>query len=292
LTIAVAYVGAEGIVLGADSTSSVPCESGFHFFDFNQKLFEIGEGSTTGMLTWGLGALGSVSYRTLIAQLADDLAAAPPSSVQNIAERWVDAFWGPYQGFELTQRLQQLAAMSVYDPNVMSAQPGSRTKEEQDEFDSLRNGLVVGFCVAGYVMPDRTPQAAYMVFDPLASKPPATLMGSGSRWWGIPNMISRLLNGADENLRVAILSSGKWVGSPQDLNDILFQQALSHAALPMRDAVDFVYSCIHATIKAMKFSSLPQLCGGPIEVAVITTDRKFRWVKHKPWDAAITDGAL
>jgi hypothetical protein len=28
-------------------------------------------------------------------------------------------------------------------------------------------------------------------------------------------------------------------------------------------------------------------CGGPIEVAVITSDREFRWVRHKGWDVAI-----
>ena len=42
--------------------------------------------------------------------------------------------------------------------------------------------------------------------------------------------------------------------------------------------------------KAMKFSDLPQICGGPIEIAVITSDRRFRWVKHKTWDAAIMEG--
>lgn len=60
----------------------------------------------------------------------------------------------------------------------------------------------------------------------------------------------------------------------------------------MRDAVDYVHSCIYCTIKAMKFSNLSQVCGGPIEVAVITADRRFRWVRHKSWDAAIADGAM
>jgi len=58
----------------------------------------------------------------------------------------------------------------------------------------------------------------------------------------------------------------------------------------MRDAIDYVHSAIYCTIKAMKFSTGAQVCGGPIEIAVITSDRKFRWVRHKPWDAAIEDG--
>jgi len=58
----------------------------------------------------------------------------------------------------------------------------------------------------------------------------------------------------------------------------------------MRDAIDFVHSCISSTIKTLKFSHLSQTCGGPIEIAVITTDRDFRWVRHKEWDAAIKEG--
>jgi hypothetical protein len=67
---------------------------------------------------------------------------------------------------------------------------------------------------------------------------------------------------------------------------------IPNAHLPIRDAIDYVHSALYCTIKAMKFSNLPQVCGGPIELAVITADRRFRWVRHKAWDAAITDGEL
>jgi hypothetical protein len=44
--------------------------------------------------------------------------------------------------------------------------------------------------------------------------------------------------------------------------------------------------------KAFKVSNLSQICGGPIELAVIRTDRRFTWVRHKEWDAALAEGAL
>lgn len=103
-------------------------------------------------------------------------------------------------------------------------------------------------------------------------------------------MILRLLKGCDEGLRQNILSSGKWAGSEQDLNALINQHTLGHAILPIRDAVDFTHACIASTIKALKFSNFSQICGGPIEIAVITVDRNFRWVRHKTWDAAIGDG--
>jgi hypothetical protein len=103
-------------------------------------------------------------------------------------------------------------------------------------------------------------------------------------------MIQRLMFGCDDMLKNALLQSGKWNGTPANLDALLAQHNLATPHLPIRDAIDFTHACIASTIKAMKFSSLAQICGGPIEIAVITTDRPFRWVRHKKWDAAITEG--
>lgn len=295
MTIATVYLSPEGIVLGADSTSSIPCDSGLHYFNFNQKLYEIGENSTLGMLTWGLGALGSTSYRTLLARLADDLSNNPASSVMDVADRWTSKFWIEYSSFVLTQRCKQLHAKAKHDPTSLAPDQNQRTKDEEKEYDTLRTGVGVGFCIAGYVLPDRNPEAAHVFFDPLSNNPPKPHLDSGNeitRWWGVPNIIDRLIHGADSNLKKALIDSGNWSGTEADLNTVIAQQTLVHGSLPIRDAIDYMYSCIHCTIKAMKFSNMPQVCGGPIEIAVITTDRKFRWVRHKPWDAAILDGEI
>ena len=103
-------------------------------------------------------------------------------------------------------------------------------------------------------------------------------------------MINRLLRGCDDPFLQSILTSGKWIGTPAELMSLVQQQTLTHPILPIRDAIDFTHACIMSTIKAFKFSGLSPICGGPIEIAVITTDRKFRWVKHKQWDTAIAEG--
>jgi hypothetical protein len=104
-------------------------------------------------------------------------------------------------------------------------------------------------------------------------------------------VIQRLIFGTDGELRHSILSSGRCSGTEAELDALIGNQTWSHPMLPIRDAIDFVYSCIYSTIKAMKFSNFSQVCGGPIEIGVITTDRRFRWVRHKDWDVAITEGA-
>ena len=91
-------------------------------------------------------------------------------------------------------------------------------------------------------------------------------------------------------MRDAILRSGKWTGSDNDLDMIIQAHRLMHpATVPIREAIDFTHACLLTTIKALKFSSQSRRCGGPIEIAVITTDRRFRWVQHKEWNAAIRE---
>lgn len=295
MTIAACYLSPEGLVLGADSTSTYANPDGHHYFNHGQKLFEVGENSSLGIVTWGLGGLAVSSYRMLIAQLADSLASVPAASVAEVAQRWCDHFWSAYSTapflLPMFQRRTELAAKTAF---VMGQAPlpNSRTEIEEDEFARILNTLGVGFCIGGHVPGDRTAAAFEVVFDPLGGKPvPAALPVGAQKFWGVPNLILRLIRGCDIGLRSRILSSGKWSGTEAEFDSFVDEYALQHpGTVPIRDAIDFTYTCILSTIKAMKFSNLPQVCGGPIEIAVITNDRNFRWVRHKSLDAAITEG--
>jgi hypothetical protein len=289
MTIAACYVTPEGVVLGADSAASIMLDGGFHYFNYNQKVFEIGElgQGTLGLVTWGLGNLGAVSHRTLIGRLYDLLANKRPKTVKEVAERWIDLVWTEYDF--LAKPCRDLNAKLPYDASGKPSDPRARTEQEEQLFGQLKRGLVLGFFLGGHLNPSRAPQAFSIAFDPLLAKPTPIQFPTWN-FAGAPNMIKRLLFGFDEQMREQILNSGKWGGTPTELDTLLAKHQLTHPVLPIRDAIDFVHACISSTIKAMKFSSLAQVCGGPIEIAVITTDRRFRWVRHKEWDAAITEG--
>ena len=291
MTIAGVYLSPEGIVLGADSTSSVVSDNGYHFFNFGQKIFEIGEHSTFGLVTWGLAGLGRVSYRTLVARLADDLEARPPASVEEVATRWTDIFWPHFSANPNFIEARNLGAKLPFDPEAPDPSL-NRSMDEEARYRRLSIEISVGFCIAGYVKPDRTPMAVSLIFSALEPPPTPQFIAQHSvQWWGMQNIMNRVIYGVEDATIEAIKASGHWTGSDQDLARVFIPNALlPKAALPMRDAVDYVHSAIYCTIKAMKFSQLPQVCGGPVELAVITTDRKFRWVRHKPWDAAVVDG--
>lgn len=279
MTIAVCYLSPEGVVFGADSTTTFSATSGHHFFNHAQKLFEVGSDSTLGLVTWGLAGLEDVSYRTLVARLADSLRGAPPADVRDVADRWIAEVWPVFSSMTAYARVNDLHRNA------------NRNAQEDEEYHQLCTGLVAGFCLGGYCLPDRVSKAFEIVFDPLAPRPtPSEVAKNSHRWWGVPNIISRLIFGSDQNLRQAVLSSGHWSGTPAEFDKIVAEQALEHPILPIREAVDFVHSCIRSTGKAMKFSNFPQVCGGAPEIAVITSDRSFRWVRHKTWDTAIEDG--
>jgi hypothetical protein len=289
MTIAACYVSAEGVVLGADSTSTYSNGGDKHYFNNAQKLFQVGSQGAIGIVTWGLGGLAVKSYRTIIAQFGDELQQSPPKSMGEVANRWTKLITNEYFGAPalagLLARYTQLHDIDKFGPN-----PRPRTAQEDAEYQELRSNYFVGFCIGGHLTADREPVAYEVQIDLGNRNPTPVEIKEGYRFWGAPTMAQRLIYGCDDELAAAILNSGMWTGNEADLLQIILKQQLAHPQVPIRDAIDFIHTCIQATIKAFKFSSLSQICGGPIELAVVTTDRDFRWVRHKPWDAAILEG--
>ena len=292
MTIAACYVSPEGIVLGADSTASFNFGGG-HYYNHNQKLFEIGEGTTFGVVTWGLGGLTDRSYRTLFAEFGDDIKRTAPTSARDVANRWAAKIWQEYSTSpHLIQKLadcRRLHAKTGFDPAAQPPPATARTQAEEREYQDLVGNLVVGFCIGGYLESDRIPSAFEVTVWPHAQAPPipSVIAMHSHRFWGAPNLTDRLIYGVDNEFINRLVASGHWRGTPQDLQNVIAPGRLDQPIMPIRDAIDFLHTCIYSTIKGLKFSTFSQICGGPIELAVITTDRKFRWVRHKDWDAAV-----
>ncbi len=284
MTIAACYVSSEGVVLGADSATTYEISKGqFRHFNNAQKMFEVGEsGSTLGIATWGVASVGGISYRHLVAELSESLKYQPPDNVEDCAQRWCDIYWDCYSTRMAAQR-------QAYD--ALKAKP-NRTTDEDKVLWETKFGSIVGFCIGGHTEKDKTPAAytcQFTIEGPSHAKP-LPVERARPAFFAIQNVMDRVLHGLDQDVFESILKSPHWKGTKNDLDQLLVPHRYTFGPeLPLRDAIDWIYSAIFLTIKSIKFSKFPPVCGGPIEVAVITADRPFRWVSHKGLGQAIGD---
>jgi len=206
LTIAACYLSPEGVVFGSDSTTTIASPTGpQHHFDFGQKIFELGDEATLGIVTWGLGGFQQTSYRTLYAEFADDLRSNAPASVEDAARRWTAKFYSVYD--------------SVISSAYRAAEAAASTQEEKEAVQALGNNLVAGFCIGGIALPNRRPFAFEVEFSPTDTAVPnveALPMGEAI-FRGVPMLVNRILFSIDPALFESILASPRWTGTKDEL---------------------------------------------------------------------------
>lgn len=264
MTIAAAYLVSDGVVLGADSSTTVqiftPQGAGVvQLLTHSQKVFEVGQNSRLGLCTWGAGSIGENSHRTIAALLADKLNSE--FTIQDAAKELV----------------------SIVEPLV---------KEAKIDF--------VGYYLGGWNPGSHKPDCYRIEVNKDESKIEPLSLGLCS-FSGNPIFFARVFRGYDMRLKDNLKRELKQalVDSVKETFDDIFNNAFEKAAaslitagfkdLPIREAIDFLYSYLHITLKAEKFKFGPPSCGGPIEVGFISTDRSFRWVRHKPFSSAIIE---
>jgi hypothetical protein len=52
-------------------------------------------------------------------------------------------------------------------------------------------------------------------------------------------------------------------------------------AMSLQEGIDFVDFLMQTQIQFQRFASQPQSCGGPVDIAVITPEEGFQWVRRK-----------
>lgn len=271
MTIAAAYLTSDGVVLGADSTSTISVkvpgaetgEAVVQLLNHAQKVFEVGLGGRFGVCTYGTGHVKGVSQRTLVARLADR----------------VDDGKTTVQG--------AVAVLQEEVQRAMSGPPGGGV-----------SAGVLGYYLGGWNPGSHEPGCAQLEFAPDGSVAVnrALVFGEAS-FSGSHIFFSRVFHGFDPRLPEMLYGQLRQMdGMPNDYRE-RFEAAFNAVApqlqaggyrdLPIREAVDFVHSYLHVTIKASKFAFGPPVAGGPIEIGFITADRRFRWACHKSHSSAI-----
>lgn len=273
MTIAVALKVHDGLVLAADSASTLmgrdPAggDSGvINVYNTANKIFNLRKELPIGAVTWGSGSIGPASISTLAKDLRKKFS-------DSDSQYQLDP--NSYTVLEVARKVRQFMYEEHYEP----------------EFQNADNQPPLSFLVGGYSSGERLAEAYHVEIQEGGTCPEPQLVSSPHDveaqvfWEGQPEAINRLLAGYSGTLP-DVLSSDLGVPPEQvePAMDIIGQRLstpLVHAAMPIQDAIDLAEFLVNLTIGYSRFSPGAPTVGGPIEIAVITKHEHFKWVRRK-----------
>lgn len=265
MTIAAALLCNEGLVLGADSATTLVRDGQvINISTARQKLLQLGMDRPYAIVTFGDAQFGSRSYRDLLAEFARRLGEENPPVV------------------ELAQQFLEFAkeAWSKED-----ARPGA------DPAPMPSTGILIGGCGGD----DKRCSFVRLFLRPEGDEQELTHFDQPGQFEfaGCFVVADRLVFGTDLNIWSEIICRFVPDEKKQECLEALLGphtwRMAPYAWMPLRDALDYVHLIIGATIRYYKFMPEPPICGGKIELACVTSDRGFRWVTHKSLDWNIDD---
>jgi hypothetical protein len=267
MTICIAVRVSEGLVLAADSLTTITDASGqiVQNFPHAQKVSQIGD-YPIGTLTWGMGSVASLPIDNLVAEFSETLTLYEEVrhregvTVADVAQRLFDFVKERYD--------------SYYRDNAQS-------KPEP-------LGMALGGYSTGAHFPD-----VYSFMLPGDSAPASCSNDAADgtpqflvKWFGQTEPLNRLMNGADlglleEALRPRFADEATLVDAAGQLLAKYGYPVLLNV-MPLQDAIDFAVYLITVVNGKFRFVVGPTLCGGDIDVAIVSR-KGFEWLKRKTW---------
>jgi hypothetical protein len=273
VSLGIAFKGAEGIVLAADSRVTLTTIRPFapnqppmalpSTFDNATKLLSVASQKFIGAVTFGAGAIGQLAPRTaasFMPEFEEELAKHAAKnqrnrmSVQDFAEKLSEFFLGQWTKGGM--------------PNP--APPG--------------NEMV--FLVGGY----DEKEAYGRVFSltiPSETKPVEQSPSQfGATWGGQRELVDRLMQGFDPNLPAQVLSmlqssGGQAIPNLEAELKKRFGLPIPWQFLPLQDCVDLCIFLVRTTIELQKWLVSVRGVGGAIDVATITRTDGFKAIQIK-----------
>jgi hypothetical protein len=281
MTICISIKVSEGLVLAADSSAAVQGWIGqaggepqiLKTYEHAGKLAHIKD-YPIGTLNWGTSLIGSRSVASLIKEFEYSLPSLDEEN-EKIKERRMrgesqqnNRF--PYNVHDIAKDLIE------HVTNFYHAEIG-----EQATKPSL------GILVSGFSSEKFFPEQWLLDIpnrsEPVEIRPDVEGKPSfGANWFGLTDAIVRLHHGRDDRI---LLKISEKFGTPieeaqQLLADVEYPVLFD--GMPLQDAVDYAVYLVNVVIGRFRFVIGAPLCGGDIDVAVITPNT-FSWVQRKSW---------
>ncbi|MDP2320749.1 MAG: hypothetical protein Q8O42_15585 [Acidobacteriota bacterium] len=316
MTIAVSIKVGEGLVLAADSTSSYFSQGTLaQSYHHARKLLQLSD-FPIGVLTYGLGNIAGRNLESLVAEFEREIGRVATSgnyTVQELSQRLHDFILAKYDHTFPPPALLPGAGHAPAGGAVDAPAPNGPNQDGRGAAnpdgaspaggdgdaavppappqppaadDRPQLGVVVG----GYSHDEFFPDEFQFV---IPGSPPWEIWPDvggkqlyGVRWWGQTAPIERLYLGCDFNGFVQwFVDNGvpeaDAVAYYQQLRDRVMWPII-YEGMPIQDAIDLAVYLVNVTIGHSRFAVGPAVCGGPIDVATITS-AGFRWVKRKDW---------
>lgn len=274
MTIAVALKVHDGLVLAADSASTLmgrTPEGGasgvINVYNTANKIFNLRKGSPIGAVTWGSGSIGPASISTLAKDLRHRF------SDENNPDWVLDI--NSYSVQDVADKVRQF----MYEEHYVR------------EFDGAPYQPPLSFLVGGYSSGSRLAEAYHVEIEEGGNcSVPQLVSGTDDAeaqvfWEGQPEAIDRLLRGYSSALPDILTGDlgvpATDIGPAMEVIEHRLSTPLVHAAMPIQDAVDLAEFLVNLTIGYSRFSPGAPTVGGPIEIAAITKHEHFKWVRRK-----------
>ena len=269
MTIVVTLKTYDGIVLGADSASTISVvgsdgrEEEKNIFNNANKILNIYKGLPLGFLSCGLGNVGYSSVCTLAKDFREKLSGDDP--------KWaIDPH--SYTVLKVAELARKFFYEDVYQPHY---------KEKE-------NPPVFEFFICGYSSESNLADAYSVLVEDGKCDPPKPLFKPGQ--FGIypsgqPEAIYRLIRGFDWESMHQWLTDGKI--PEEEASGILGSleawcwKDLHTASMPVQDSIDLVRFLLDLTCQYVRFRPGSPTVGGPLEIAAITKHEGFRWIQRK-----------
>lgn len=266
MTVGIAVKVFDGIVLAADSATTVDLGSAGHqLYNSANKIFHLDRRYAIGAMTWGLGNVGSASIATIAKDLRrrfmgrdgahSDWELDDSFTVQAVGERLIDMVWG-----------------ELYS----------------HEFAGQSPAPLLGFVVAGYSAGSMQAEAWMVQMDDPGTRPSLDLAAgqdvSGWMAYAQPEAAFRLLKGFDPQL-MAVLSQHLGPTELAQVDAVLASQILERPvvipAMPFADALGLAKYLVDTTVGYRRYVLGPDTVGGQVEIVGISRHEGFKWVSRK-----------
>ncbi|MCA9584495.1 MAG: hypothetical protein KC657_03970 [Myxococcales bacterium] len=285
MTIAITVKVTDGLVMAADSATTIGDTVSGNVYNNAEKVFNLHKGARVACAYWGLANVGLASMAGLLKDLRHRLTNGDKNTKLDPNKYTVE---------EVATKVKQFLYSEKYRPWCEEAGEDF-PKDKWPYF-----GMFIGGYSSGADRAEVWRLDINVAGEAELKRASGPELATGLLWGGDAQAIQRLVLGFDgrfpkrmvDELKLGDGSDGRV--SEKDFLDAVGRVGEGMEAnilapwMPIQDAIDLAHFLVDTAAKYSRYTPGYQTIGGPIDIAAITKYEGFRWVRRKHYfDAAL-----